>query len=185
MEKQIRNSREKGKAKAAQLGRAHAPPDRWVPPVSGGSLPRALTLSLSLPSGARLSAPLAFARAPLSPSASLARLVSAPSRYPHAPALSRCVVGPPISSAFPAPAVDKRAHSHTFVGILGHVARPRPQLFLSTAHAHTHIPVPFHVASLSLSLCRRHSTSPETRACRAGHPARRKPRQVTPSSAPR
>jgi hypothetical protein len=108
----------------AQPGHAPASPDRWVPPVSDGSLPRALSLSLSLPSGAGLSSPVAFARAPLSPSASRAHLVSASNRYPPPPppprARSLFLAAPwdrPISSAFPAP---------------GHVARPRtPAPFLA------------------------------------------------------
>jgi hypothetical protein len=93
MEKQIEipGKRKKEKAKAAQPGRAPASPNRWVPPVSGGSLPRALSLPLSLPSGAGLLAPVAF---------------------PHAPTLSLVALWDrPVSSAFPAPAVDQHART--------------------------------------------------------------------------
>jgi hypothetical protein len=75
----------------------------------------ARSLSLSLPSGAGLSVPVAFPCAPLSPSASRAHLVRAPNRYPHAPTLSLSLAVPwdcPVSSAFPAPAVDQDARTH-------------------------------------------------------------------------
>jgi hypothetical protein len=59
------------------------------------------------------------------------------------------------------------------------------QLFLSTARTRTHFPASFHAALLSLALCPRRSTSPETHACLPGHLAHRRPRQATPSSATR
>jgi hypothetical protein len=162
----------------AQPGHAPASPDRWVPPVSDGSLPRALSLSLSLPSGAGLSSPVAFARAPLSPSASRAHLVSASNRYPPPPptptrplSLSRCAMGPPYQLRLPR-ARPRRPPTH-------------PSSFFSTTCARTRFPVPFCTALLSLALCPRHSTSLMTRARRVRRPARRKPRQATPSSAPR
>jgi hypothetical protein len=64
----MKKQKQPSRPSSAQPGRAPAPLDRWVPPVNGGSLPRALSLSLSLPSGVGLSAPVSFARAPLSPS---------------------------------------------------------------------------------------------------------------------
>jgi hypothetical protein len=108
MEKQLEIPRKMKKPKqtsrpsSAQPGHAPAPPDRWVPPVSGGSLPHTRALSLSLPSGAGLSAPVAFARAPLFPLS----LVGPPrqcteSLPPHAGSLSRCVVGPPCELCLP------------------------------------------------------------------------------------
>jgi hypothetical protein len=51
MEKQIEILGKKKKPKQpslAQPGHALAPPDRWVPPISGGSFPRALSPSLYL-----------------------------------------------------------------------------------------------------------------------------------------
>jgi hypothetical protein len=162
------------------------PPERWTPPVSGGFLPRAPTLSLSLPSGVRLSAPVSIAHSPLFPLCLAGSLRQTPSHYPCAPTLSLATPWDrPASPAFPAPVVDQRAPSRTFVGILGHVARPCPQLLLSTAHTRTLSPIPFRTTSLSLALYPRRSASPETRAHRAGHPTHRKPRQATPSSAPR
>jgi hypothetical protein len=73
--------------------------------------PRALSLSLSLPSGSGLSAPVALV--PLAPSASRARLVSASNHYPlRARSLSFAVpCDRPVSSAFPAPAVDQNTRT--------------------------------------------------------------------------
>jgi hypothetical protein len=167
--------------------RAPAPPHRWAPPVSGVSPQPAPSLPLPLLSGAALSAPVALARALLSLSASWARLVSALNRFPRTPVPSRCVVEPLCQLCLP---YDP---SWTSTRALAHVRRdPRPRRppthpssFLSTACTRTHSLVPFHTVSLSLALCPRCSTSPETRARRAGHLARQKPRQATPSFAPR
>jgi hypothetical protein len=63
-------------------------------------------------------------------------------------------------------------------------ARPS-QPFLSTTRTRTPFLASFHAASLSLALCPHCPTSPETLARLPGHPARRRPRQATPSSAPR
>jgi hypothetical protein len=78
MEKQLENLEKKKKAKqpsrpsSAQPGRAPAPPKRWDPPVSGNSHSRVPSLSRSLPSGARLSAPVSSPARPSSLSASWA-----------------------------------------------------------------------------------------------------------------
>jgi hypothetical protein len=106
---------------------------------------------------------------------------------PHAPVPSRCAVGPSCQLRL------SRAPSWTSTCALAHARRdPRPRRppthpisFLSTTHTRTRSPIPFCTASLSLALYPRRSTSPETRARRAGHLARRKPRQATPSFAPR
>jgi hypothetical protein len=81
--KGIRKSREKEKNEmqpsrpnSAQLGRAPAPPDKWDQPISGSSLSRALPLSLSLPTGADLSAPVSSPGRFSSLSASRARFAS-------------------------------------------------------------------------------------------------------------
>jgi hypothetical protein len=177
-------------AQPAQPSRAPArprAPDRWVPPVSGIFLPRALSLSLSLPSGTGLSAPVSLARALFSVSASRARFVSTLSRSPHVPAPSRCAVGPPYQLRLP------RAPPWTNTHALAHARRdpqPRrppthPSSFLSTARTRTRSPVPFHARSLPLALCPRCSTSLETRARSAGHLAHQKPCQATLSSASR
>jgi hypothetical protein len=163
-----------------------APPDRWVPPVSGGSLPCALSLPLYAQWG---------------------RAVGASCLRPRAP-LPLCLAGPPCQCAKPLPPC---AHSlslrrgtalsappsprppWTSTRALTRACRdPRPRRlpthpssFLSTARARTRSPVPFRTASPSLALCPRRSTSPVNRACRASRPARQKPRQATPSSAPR
>jgi hypothetical protein len=114
-------------------------------------------------------------------------LRQAPSGYPRAPTLPLAAPwDPPVSSAFPAPTVDQhtrtRARSPSNSATLpAHAA----QLLLSTARARTHFPIPFCIVSLSLALCPRCSASPETRARHAGHLARRRPRQATPSSASR
>jgi hypothetical protein len=88
-----------------------APPARWAPPVSSGFFPRALTLSLSLSSGARMSALVPFARAPLFPLPCEPTLPDVKS-LPHALALSLDAPwAPPVSSAFPAPRREPaRAH---------------------------------------------------------------------------
>jgi hypothetical protein len=83
----------------------------------------------------------------------------------------------------PHPAMDQHART-----------RARTLRSLATSPAHTpqllfeHRPHPHSLPrsiSRKLALCQRRSTSPETRARRAGHLACRKPCQATPSSAPR
>jgi hypothetical protein len=161
MEKQLENPGKKKKPKQpktahpAQWGRAPTPPDRWAPPVSGGFLPRVLTLSLSLPSRARLSVPVAFALAPLFPLRLAGSLRQTSICCPHAPlslSLSRCAVGPPVSSAFPAPRRGPaRAHSRTSLESSATSPAHAPSSFLIPACARTHFPVPFCTASLSLT----------------------------------
>jgi hypothetical protein len=135
-------------------------------------LPHALSLSPSLcpvgpgcrhrlPSLARR-----FLYLPRGPTSSAHRAVPSVRPLPLAAAWDR-----PVSFAFPAPRHGpKRVHSRTHAEIPGHVARPRtPSSFLSTARTRTRSPVPFRASSLSLALCPRRSTSPETHARRAGH----------------
>jgi hypothetical protein len=78
-----------------------------------------------------------------------------------------------------------RAHSRTSPGTSATSSAHASQLFLSTARTRTHFPASFHAAPLSLALCPRRPTSLETHARHPDHPAHRRPRQATPSSAPR
>jgi hypothetical protein len=175
--------------KPVQLGparphaRAPVPPDRWVPLVSGGFFPRALPPPLPLPSGAALSAPIALACPPLSLSTLRARLVGAMSRFPRAPVPSCCAVGPPCQLRLHSDPPWTSAHAHRDPW-------PRrlpmcPSSLLSSARIRTRSPAPFRASSPSLALSSRCSASPEFRAHCAGHPTRQKPRQATPSFAPR
>jgi hypothetical protein len=115
MEKQLGNSGKRKKPirpKPAHQTRPCTPvaPKRWTPPVSA-SLPRTLlSLSRSLPSGAKLSALVPFARAPSSLSASRARFTSRRAIAPCARPLS-APRSSPISSSLPALAVDQRART--------------------------------------------------------------------------
>jgi hypothetical protein len=197
MEKQIRKSREKEKAKAAQPAqldparpRARAPtsPDRWVPPVSGGPFPaHSLFPSLfpvgpgcrhQLPSPPRPSPPL-----PRGPALSVRRAVT----LVRPLSLSRCAVGPPLSAP-PSP-----RPLWTSARALAHIRRdPRPLRPPTALAFFEHRPHPDSLPrpisrslALSLALCRHCSILSETRARRAGHLARQKPRQATSSSAPR
>jgi hypothetical protein len=89
MEKQIKilgkmkRPKQPSRPSSAQPGRVPAPPDRWAPPVSGGSLPRTLSLSLSL-------------------SAQWGRAVGASCLHPRAP-LPLCLAGPSRQCAEPLP----------------------------------------------------------------------------------
>jgi hypothetical protein len=174
MEKQIENPRKKKKLKqpnSAQPGRAPTPPNRWAPPISGGSLPCVLTLSLSLPSGARLSALVALACAFLSLSASCACFAK------HQTVTPGRLLSLSLSHGTPLSVLPSPRPPWTSTRALVHVCRDpwprRPHMhlssFLSTACARTHFLVPFRTASLSLALCSRRLASPETRAHRAGH----------------
>jgi hypothetical protein len=193
MEKQLENPGKQKKPKQpkpahpAQRGHMPACPRRLT---GGRHLSVAVSSpvhSLSLPSGARLSAPVAFTLAPLFPLSLTGLLRQTSSRCPTRSlslSLSRCAVGPPLSvPPSPRPAVDQRAR--TSLESLATSPAHAPSSFFSTARARTHSPVPFRTASLSLALCPCRSASPETRAHRAGLLARRRPRQATPSSAPR
>jgi hypothetical protein len=192
MEKQLENPGKKKKPKhpsSAQSGRAPAPPHRWAAPVSGSFFPRALTLSLSLslPSGARLSRRFPSPARPSSLSASRARFARRRVVAPRTLALSLSVSwAPPVSSAFPVPRRGPApAHSHTSPESSTMSPAHAPSSFLSTGRARTQSPVPFCTTSLSLALCPCRSTSPETHARRTGLLARWRPRQANPSSAPR
>jgi hypothetical protein len=145
MEKQLGNSGKRKKAKqpsrpsSAQPGRAPAPPDRWVPPDSGNPLPRAPSLTLSLPSGARLSAPVSSPACPSSLSALRARFASRRVVTPARPSSLSVPWACAVSSAFPAPAVDQRARALAHVaGNLGHIVCPCvPALFEHRPHPHS------------------------------------------------
>jgi hypothetical protein len=119
--KGIRKFREKGKPISAQLSpvqpsgaaRAPAPPDRWAPPVSGGSLACALCSLLPLPYGVGLSAPRSACSRALSLFAPWDHPVSV---APRSPARSLADPWPsPVrtvpSHATVAPARSSHAHS--------------------------------------------------------------------------
>jgi hypothetical protein len=146
--------------------RAPAATYRRTSPVSA-RLPALSSLSRSLPSGAKLSAPVPFAHAPLFPLCLVGPLCEAPSRYPRAPVLSLSLsLSAPwacaISSALPTPAVDQRARTCA----RRRNPRPRrpphapPPLF-EPRPCRTHSPTSFHAVPLPLALCSRRQTSPE------------------------
>jgi hypothetical protein len=123
-----------------------------------------------LPSPAR-----PFPSLPRGPALSACRVV------PRTPAPSRCVVGPLGQLLLPRDPPWTSAHACRD-------PHPRrlptcPSSLLSSARTRTRSPVPHRTSSPSLSLCPRYSTSPETRARRANHPARQKPHQATTSFA--
>jgi hypothetical protein len=182
MEKQLENPRKKKKAKQpkpahpAQRGHAPAPPDRWAPPISGGFLPHALTLSLSLPSRARLSVPVPFAHSPLFPLCFAGPLYQTSSRCPMRslpPSLRR---GPPLS-VLPSPrlTVDQRAYSRTSPESSATSPAHAPPLFEHRARPHSlphpisHSPAPSRALPMPLSFagdprppCRSSSSSEAT-----------------------
>jgi hypothetical protein len=138
MEMQLENLEKKKKAKqpnrpsSAQPGCVPARPCR----LTGGrhlfamvSAPH-VSPSLSLPSGANLSAPVASPCSPL-PSLPCGPILPDAEPLPRAPLLS--LHRGPSLSAPPSPRppwTSERALTHV-VGILGHVALPTPQLLLS------------------------------------------------------
>jgi hypothetical protein len=124
-------------------------------------------------------------RAPL-PSLSLGPSSQVAEPLPRAPHLSLCAVGLPCQLRPPrARHRPASAHSRTSPGSSAMSLCPRPSSFLSPTHARTHSLASFHAVPPSLALYSRRQTLPETRACLPGHLARRRPRQATPSSAPR
>jgi hypothetical protein len=192
MEKQIeipgkrKRPKQPSRPNSAQPGRAPAPLDRWVPPISDDSLPCALSLPLSAQWGRAVGASCLRSRIPL----------------------PLCLMGPPRQRIEPLPPCDRplslrrgttllapssprprwtntRALAHACQDLRPRRPPTHPSSFLSTTRARTRSPVPFRTASPSLALCPRRSASPETLARRASRPVRRKPRQTTPSSAPR
>jgi hypothetical protein len=129
-----------------------------------------------------LSASVALARTPLSVSASWACLISTMSRLPHAPTPSLCTVGPPCPLRLHREPSLTSAHARR-------APQPcrlptHPSSLLSTAHTALS-PTSIRSSSPSLALCPHRSRSPEFRSHRAGHLARQKLRQATPSSVPR
>jgi hypothetical protein len=99
------------------------------------------------------------------------------------PAPSLYAMGPPYQLRLPREPSWTSVHARRDL-------RPRrlptcPSFLLSTARTRTCSPVSFRASPLSLALCSHRSRSPETCARHAGHPARRKPCQATPSFAPR
>jgi hypothetical protein len=131
MEKQLENPGKKKKPKQpkpahpAQRGHTPACPRRLT---GGRHLSVAVSSparSLSLPSGAMLSAPVAFALTPLFPLYLTGPLRQTSSRCPaRSLPLSRSAVGPPCQFRLPRapPLTSARAP-----GILGHVSCPCPQ----------------------------------------------------------
>jgi hypothetical protein len=166
--KSIRNLEKKGKPILAQLSPVQ-PSQRQFP------RPRAL-FPLPLPSGAGLSAPVAFARAP-----TFSLCPMGPTRQraepfpPRTCFLSLCHGAALSAPPSPRTAVDQRARTPRTPAMLPAHApqlpfeyRPHP-LSLPCLISHKH--------TLSLALYPRRS--PETRVRRAGHPARHKLQQAT------
>jgi hypothetical protein len=195
MEKQLGNSGKRKKTKqpsrpsSAQPGRAPVRLHR----LTGG---RHLSAKVSAP--ARSLPPSLYLVGPgcrcrfLRPHAPLPSLPCGPALpgvdpLPRALALSLAAPWASyVSFAFPVPAVDQRTRTRA------RRQDPRPRRppsrhssFLSTPRTRTHSPISFHAAPLSLALCPRRSTSPETHAHLSDHPARRKPRQATPELRPK
>jgi hypothetical protein len=168
-------------------GGPRLPPLTGRPRLSAPDCPALSSLSLSrlLPSGAKLSAPV-------SSHAPLLSLLCGPvflvvESLPRALVLSLSASwASPVSSTLPAPAVDQRARTRARRRNPQPRHPPtRPSSFLSPARARTHSPASFHAAPLLLALYPRCPTSSKTRVRLPSHPARRRPRQATPSSAPR
>jgi hypothetical protein len=172
-----------------QPGRTPAPPDRWTPPISGSPLSNALSLSLAHcsvgPTCRRrflhpCASPLSLPRGPGSPVAEPLPRVSPFLPMRRGPSL--------LVLPSPRPPWTGECAPVHFTGFLGHDAHPRAQLpSLSPASAPHYPPPPasFHAAPTSLALCPCRQQSPETRVHVPGHPARWRPRQTSPSSAPR
>jgi hypothetical protein len=158
------------------------------PRLSVAVLPHAPSLSRSLPSGADLSAPVSLARA-LPLSLSLSRGSGSPVAEPLPRAPLSSLSAPwtlHVSFAFSALVVDRRVRTHA----CRWVSRPRrpptcPAPFIEPRQCPTHTLTSFRVASPSLTLCPRRQPPPETCVRVSGHPARRRPLQASPSSAPR
>jgi hypothetical protein len=129
MEKQIEITGKMKKPKQpSSVQRAHALalPDRWVPPVSGGSLPRALSLPLPAQWGRAVGASCLRARAPLSLCLAGPPRQCAEPLPPRSRSLSRCAVGPPCQLRLPrARRGPSHVHSRMHDEIPDHVARPR------------------------------------------------------------
>ena len=103
---------------------------------------------------------------------------------PHAPLSSLSVQWAcPVSSAPSALAVDRRVRTRA----RRRISRPRrpptrPAPFLEPRQCPAHTP---HLISCSFALCPRRQLPSGTRTGVPGHPARRRPPQASPSSAPR
>jgi hypothetical protein len=137
------------------------------------------------PSGANLSAPVSFARS-LSLSLCLAGPVrQSPSRCPARPFLLSLRRGPslPVPPPPRSPWTGACALTHV-TGFLGHDAPTRPESLLRAPLVPSLASLPHFTALPSLVLCPRRQTAQETRARVPDHPARRRPRQDSPSSAP-
>jgi hypothetical protein len=169
--KAIRKSREIEKSQSIPTGparpcaRAPASLDRWIPPVSGGFLPCALSLC---PVGRVVGTGCLRPRAPL-PLFLVSPLRQTLSRFPRTPALSRCTAGPTCQLRLPraqpwtgtralTPRSPATSLAHTPQVAPGHVARPRrvPCLlfFLLEPRLHPHsLPCPIsHSPALSRAL---------------------------------
>jgi hypothetical protein len=137
------------------------PPDRWDPPISGSFLSRALSPSRSLPARADLSSPVASpACVPLHP---LSRGPALPGAelLPARPLFSLFTSWTlPVSSAFPAPVVDRRVRTRA----PRRNSRPRcpPTRPISLLEPH---PCPHslpHLISLNSALSRALPTPPDS-----------------------
>jgi hypothetical protein len=147
--------------------------------LSAAVLPRAPSLSRSLPSGANLSAPVFFTRAlPLSLFVSRARFTSRRAVAPHVPFSLSAPWACLVISAFPAPAVDRRVRTRA----RRWVSRPRrppthPAPFLEPRQCPAHTP---RLISLDFTLSRALPTPPDV----AGDPSPRSRPSSSPETAP-
>jgi hypothetical protein len=161
MEKQLENL---GKKKKAKHPKSAHPAQRGRTPARPRCLTGGRHLSATVSAPARSLSPSLYPvgpgcrrrfPSPARPS-SLSALRARSTRHraiaPCARSLPRCAVGFPCQFRLPRapPWTSARALAHV-AGILGHVARPRPQTLFSTARARTHFPVPFHTAPPSLA----------------------------------
>jgi hypothetical protein len=171
LEKPYRKRNRKGIRKSGKK-KNHFGPNQPISPVPRARLPsltggprlsapvfRARSFSRTLPSGADLSAPVSFARAPLLSLCLMGPVRQLPSHCPARPLFFSLCRGPvpsvPSSSRSPGTSACALVH---FAGFLGHDARPRAQLpFLEPRQCPAHTP---RLTSLDFTLSRALPTPP-------------------------
>jgi hypothetical protein len=200
MEKELENPEKKKKesnpaahpthlSPARPRAPAPAPPDRWTPPVSGSSPARALSLPRSLAALRDQLVGASFPSPARSPSLSLFRGPGSLATEPLPPRVPFSLSAPwtlPIRSAFPAPTVDRRVRTCARHRVSRPRRRPCTQLPSYSPAGALRTPLAsFRTPSPSLALCPRRQPPSETRARVPDHPAHRRLRPASPSSAPR
>jgi hypothetical protein len=171
--KAIRNLEKKGKPILAQLSPVQ--PSQRQFPRSRALFPHPLH------SGAGLSAPVAFARAPTFSLCLMGPTCQRAEPFPPCTCFLSLRHGTALSAPLPREPPWTSAHARR-------EPRPRclptrPSSLLSTARTRSLSPTSFRTSTLSLLLYPRRSS--KTRVRRAGHPTRHKLQQATPSSVPR